>query len=104
MSNITWGFSSDVNTAGGPVHLTLAFNPSHLEIVNPVVQGSVYARQKRRDDSSKSQVVPLLIHGDAAVAGQGINQELLNFSQTRGYGTGGAVHLVINNPDWLYHL
>ncbi|MDP5240442.1 2-oxoglutarate dehydrogenase E1 component [Uliginosibacterium sp. 31-16] len=91
------GFSSDVSTAGGPVHLTLAFNPSHLEIVNPVVQGSVYARQKRRGDDSKSQVVPLLIHGDAAVAGQGINQELLNFSQTRGYGTGGAVHLVINN-------
>ncbi len=91
------GFSSDVTTEGGPVHLSLAFNPSHLEIVNPVVQGSVYARQQRRGAEGKSQVLPLLIHGDAAVAGQGINQELLNFSQTRGYGTGGAVHLVINN-------
>lgn len=91
------GFSSDVSTSGGPVHLSLAFNPSHLEIVNPVVQGSVYARQKRRGDESKNQVVSVLIHGDAAVAGQGINQELINFSQTRGYGTGGAVHLVINN-------
>ncbi len=90
------GFSSDVNTAGGPVHLTLAFNPSHLEIVNPVVLGSVYARQKRRNQA-KEQVLPVLIHGDAAVAGQGINQEILNFSQTRGYGTGGAVHIVINN-------
>ncbi|MDB5800361.1 MAG: sucA [Rhodocyclales bacterium] len=90
------GFSSDVNTAGGPVHLTLAFNPSHLEIVNPVVLGSVYARQTRRE-ANKGQVMPVLIHGDAAVAGQGINQEILNFSQTRGYGVGGAIHIVINN-------
>jgi 2-oxoglutarate dehydrogenase E1 component len=91
------GFSSDVNTPGGPLHLSLAFNPSHLEIVNSVVEGSVYSRQKRRDDVNKNQVMAVLIHGDAAVAGQGINQELLNFSQTRGYGTGGTVHLVINN-------
>jgi len=91
------GFSSDVNTAGGPVHLTLAFNPSHLEIVNPVVEGSVFARQVRRGDAEKSQVLPVLIHGDAAVAGQGVNQEMLNFAQTRGYGTGGTVHLVVNN-------
>lgn len=92
------GFSSDVATPGGPVHLTLAFNPSHLEIVNPVVQGSVYARQQRRGgDAAKNQVIPVLIHGDAAVAGQGINQEILNFSQTRGYGVGGTVHIVINN-------
>ncbi|MFT3736908.1 MAG: 2-oxoglutarate dehydrogenase E1 component [Rhodocyclaceae bacterium] len=90
------GFSSDVNTAGGPVHLTLAFNPSHLEIVNPVVLGSVFARQKRRD-GKQEQALPILIHGDAAVAGQGINQEILNFSQTRGYGVGGAVHIIINN-------
>ncbi len=90
------GFSSDVNTAGGPVHLTLAFNPSHLEIVNPVVLGSVYARQTRRE-GNKGQVLPVIIHGDAAVAGQGINQEILNFSQTRGYGVGGAIHIVINN-------
>ncbi len=91
------GFSSDVMTPGGPVHLTLAFNPSHLEIINPVVQGSVYARQTRRKDAEKGQVIPVLIHGDAAVAGQGVNQEMLTFSQTRGYGTGGTVHIVINN-------
>jgi len=91
------GYSSDVATPGGPVHLTLAFNPSHLEIVNPVVQGSVYARQVRRGAAGKREVVPVLIHGDAAVAGQGVNQETLNFSQTRGYGTGGTVHLVVNN-------
>ncbi len=91
------GFSSDVMTAGGPVHLTLAFNPSHLEIVNPVVEGSVYARQTRRGEKGKSEVVPVLIHGDAAVAGQGVNQEMLNFAQTRGYGTGGTIHTVVNN-------
>jgi 2-oxoglutarate dehydrogenase E1 component len=91
------GFSSDVMTPGGPVHLTLAFNPSHLEIINPVVEGSVYARQVRRKDEKKIQVLPVLIHGDSAVAGQGVNQEMLNFSQTRGYGTGGTVHLVVNN-------
>ena len=91
------GYSSDVGTPSGPVHLTLAFNPSHLEIVNPVVAGSVYARQVRRDNDGKARVVPVLIHGDAAVAGQGVNQEMLNFSQTRGYGTGGTVHLVVNN-------
>jgi 2-oxoglutarate dehydrogenase E1 component len=91
------GFSSDVMTPGGPMHLTLAFNPSHLEIVNPVVEGSVYARQVRRGDAGKKQVLPVLIHGDAAVAGQGVNQEMLNFSQTRGYGTGGTVHMVVNN-------
>ncbi len=91
------GYSSDVGTPGGPVHLTLAFNPSHLEIVNPVVAGSVYARQVRRGALGKVQALPVLIHGDAAVAGQGVNQEMLNFSQTRGYGTGGTVHLVVNN-------
>src|SRR5690606_4298307 len=69
----------------------------HLEIINPVVAGSVYARQFRRDDVEKKQVVGVLIHGDAAVAGQGVNQEMLNFSQTRGYGTGGTVHIVVNN-------
>jgi 2-oxoglutarate dehydrogenase E1 component len=91
------GFSSDISTAGGPVHISLAFNPSHLEIVNPVVEGSVRARQRRRDDKSGDQVLPILIHGDAAFAGQGVVMETLNLSGTRGYGTGGTVHLVVNN-------
>jgi 2-oxoglutarate dehydrogenase E1 component len=91
------GFSSDVSTPGGPVHLTLAFNPSHLEIVNPVVEGSVRARQHRRGDPRGDQVLPILIHGDAAIAGQGVNQECLNMAQTRGYYTGGTIHIVINN-------
>lgn len=91
------GFSSDVSTPGGPVHVTLAFNPSHLEIVNPVVEGSVRARQHRRGDTRGDQVLPILLHGDAAIAGQGVNQECLNMAQTRGYYTGGTIHIVINN-------
>jgi len=91
------GFSSDVSTPGGPVHLSLAFNPSHLEIVNPVVEGSVRARQERRGDTDGSQVLPVQVHGDAAFAGQGVVMETLNLAQTRGYGTGGTVHIVINN-------
>jgi 2-oxoglutarate dehydrogenase E1 component len=91
------GFSSDVSTPGGPVHLSLAFNPSHLEIVNPVVEGSVRARQERRGDAEGAKVVPVLVHGDAAFAGQGVVMETLNLAQTRGYGTGGTVHIVINN-------
>jgi 2-oxoglutarate dehydrogenase E1 component len=91
------GFSSDVSTPGGPVHLTLAFNPSHLEIVNPVVEGSVRARMDRRGDPQGKQVLAVLVHGDAAFAGQGVNQETLALAQTRGYSTGGTVHIIINN-------
>ncbi len=91
------GFSSDISTVGGPVHLSLAFNPSHLEIVNPVVEGSVKARMDRRGDHAGKQVLPILVHGDAAFAGQGVVMETLNLAQTRGYGTGGTVHIVINN-------
>jgi 2-oxoglutarate dehydrogenase E1 component len=91
------GFSSDINTPGGPMHLSLAFNPSHLEIVNPVVEGSVRARQHRRRDREGQQVLAVLIHGDAAFAGQGVVMETLNLSQTRGYRTGGTVHIIVNN-------
>ncbi len=91
------GFSSDVSTRGGPVHVSLAFNPSHLEIVNPVVEGSARARQERRGLEGGKQVLPVLVHGDAAFIGQGVVMETLNLAQTRGYGTGGTVHIVINN-------
>jgi 2-oxoglutarate dehydrogenase E1 component len=91
------GFSSDVSTPGGPVHLSLAFNPSHLEIVNPVVEGSVKARMDRRGDKAGDQVLAVLVHGDAAFAGQGVVMETLALAQTRGYYTGGTVHIVINN-------
>src|SRR5665213_1377217 len=91
------GFSSDIATDGGPVHLSLAINPSHLEIVNPVVEGSVKARMDRRGDADGLQVLPVLVHGDAAFAGQGVVMETLNLAQTRGYGTHGTVHIVINN-------
>ncbi len=91
------GFSSDISTPGGSVHLSLAFNPSHLEIVNPVVEGSVKARMDRRGDKLGDQVLPVLVHGDAAFAGQGVVMETLALAKTRGYYTGGTVHLVINN-------
>ena len=91
------GFSSDVTTVGGPVHLSLSFNPSHLEIVNPVVEGSVKARLDRRGDTEGDTVLPVLVHGDAAFAGQGVIMETLALAQTRGYYTGGTVHIVINN-------
>ncbi len=91
------GFSADLKTAGGNVHVVLAFNPSHLEVVNAVVEGSVRARQEQRGDSAGATVVPLLIHGDAAFAGQGVVMETLQLSQARGFSTGGTLHIVINN-------
>ncbi|GAG32267.1 unnamed protein product, partial [marine sediment metagenome] len=93
------GFSSDIKTeSGNVIHLALAFNPSHLEIISPVVEGSVRARLRRRGDlDNKDKVLPVLLHGDAAFAGQGVVMETFNFSQARGYCTGGTVHIVINN-------
>ncbi|WP_411358143.1 2-oxoglutarate dehydrogenase E1 component [Pseudidiomarina salilacus] len=91
------GFSSDFATPGGDVHLALAFNPSHLEIVNPVVMGSVRARMDRLGDKDGSKVLPITIHGDSAIAGQGIVQETFNMSQTRGFQCGGSIRIVVNN-------
>ena len=91
------GFSADLRTPAGNVHVALAFNPSHLEIVDPVVEGSVRARQERRDDAQGDKVVPVLMHGDAAFAGQGVVMETLQLSQARGFRTGGTIHIVINN-------
>ncbi|MBS62632.1 2-oxoglutarate dehydrogenase E1 component [Salinisphaera sp.] len=91
------GFSTDIEIEDERVHLVLAFNPSHLEAVNPVVQGSVKARQERRHDEEGETILPVLIHGDASFAGQGIVMETLQLSQAEGYATGGTVHLVVNN-------
>src|SRR6187431_182697 len=91
------GFSADLRTPGGNVHVALAFNPSHLEVVNPVVEGSVRARQERRGDSGDQRVMPVLIHGDAAFAGQGVVMETLQLSQARAFYTGGTIHLIVNN-------
>ncbi|MDJ0927270.1 MAG: 2-oxoglutarate dehydrogenase E1 component [Gammaproteobacteria bacterium] len=91
------GFSSDIRTPGDKVHVVLAFNPSHLEIVNPVVEGSVRARQERRNDTVGSEILPVLVHGDAAFAGQGVVTETFQLSQARGFSTGGTVHIVVNN-------
>lgn len=91
------GFSSDVASRGGIVHLALAFNPSHLESINSVVQGSVRARQDRLGEDRLKAVLAVLIHGDASFAGQGIVMETLNMAETQGYAIGGTLHIVINN-------
>jgi len=91
------GFSADMKTAGGNVHIALAFNPSHLEIVNPVVEGSVRARQQRRGDTERQEVLPVLIHGDAAFSAQGVVTETFQMSQANGFRTGGSIHIVVNN-------
>lgn len=91
------GFSSDFATKGGNVHLALAFNPSHLEIVNPVVMGSVRARTNRLNDWVFDQVLPITIHGDSAITGQGVVAETFNMSQTRAFNVGGTIRIVINN-------
>ena len=91
------GFSADMKTPGGNMHIALAFNPSHLEIVNPVVEGSVRARQQRRGDDERQEVLPVLVHGDAAFAGQGVVTETFQMSQTNGFRTGGTIHVVVNN-------
>ena len=91
------GFSSNIDTPGGPLHLSLAFNPSHLEIVDPVVEGSARARQERRGDREGSQVMSILIHGDAAFSGQGVVMETFNMSQSRGYSTKGTLHVIVDN-------
>ncbi len=91
------GFSTDIRTPAGNVHVALAFNPSHLEVVNPVVEGSVRARQQRCNDTKGDKVAPVLIHGDAAFAGQGVVMETLQMSQARGFYTGGTLHVIINN-------
>jgi 2-oxoglutarate dehydrogenase E1 component len=91
------GFSADLKTGSGNVHVALAFNPSHLEVVNAVVEGSARARQERRGDELGDKVLPVQIHGDAAFAGQGVIMETLQLSQARGFSTGGSVHVIINN-------
>ncbi|MCS6857525.1 MAG: 2-oxoglutarate dehydrogenase E1 component, partial [Sandaracinaceae bacterium] len=91
------GYSTDRIVGGKRVHLTMSFNPSHLEFVNPVVEGRVRAKQDRRGDAERKRVMPILIHGDAAFIGQGIVAETLNLSRLKGYATGGTIHIVINN-------
>lgn len=90
------GYSSNLETPAGSLHVALAYNPSHLEIVNPVVLGQCEP-QERRGEDGQAKVVGVLIHGDSALGGLGVNQTTFNLSQTQGYGTGGTLHLVINN-------
>ncbi|MGB5451543.1 MAG: 2-oxoglutarate dehydrogenase E1 component [Sedimenticolaceae bacterium] len=91
------GFYSNIQTSGGPVHLSLAFNPSHLEVIAPVVQGGCRARQDRHEEDGPDLVLPVIVHGDAAFIGQGVVTETLNLSKTPAYGTGGTLHVVVNN-------
>ncbi len=91
------GFASDIQTPGGPLHMAMAFNPSHLEIVDPVVLGSARARQVRRKDENHDKVMPILIHGDSSFSGQGVIMELFQMSETRGFAVGGTLHIVVNN-------
>jgi 2-oxoglutarate dehydrogenase E1 component len=91
------GYASDIQTSGSEVHMALAFNPSHLEIVDPVVLGSVRARQVRRGDANHEKVMPILIHGDAAFSAQGVVMELFQMSEVRGFAVGGTLHIIINN-------
>ena len=91
------GFSSDIKTSTGEMHLALAFNPSHLEIVSPVVEGSVRSRQDRHKDANGDHIVPISIHGDAAFAGQGVVMETFNMADSRGYSTKGTIHIIVNN-------
>jgi 2-oxoglutarate dehydrogenase E1 component len=91
------GYARDVDTLAGPIRVALAFNPSHLEVVGPVVLGWVRAQQQKRADLDGNKVLPVLVHGDAAMAGQGVVMEALNMSSTRGFRTGGTLHVVINN-------
>jgi 2-oxoglutarate dehydrogenase E1 component len=91
------GFASDIQTPGGPLHMAMAFNPSHLEIVDPVVLGSARARQVRRHDQNHDKVMPILIHGDASFSGQGVVMELFQMSEVRGFAVGGTLHIVVNN-------
>jgi 2-oxoglutarate dehydrogenase E1 component len=92
------GFSRDRETGSGrKVHLSLAANPSHLEAIDPVIEGEVRAKQNHRRDSGCNQVVPVLMHGDAAFTGQGVVAETLGLSELDGYRTGGTVHIIVNN-------
>ena len=99
------GYSNDwVTSTGKKVHLSLCFNPSHLEFVNPVALGRTRAKQDRTGDRAREKGMALLIHGDASFIGEGVVQETLNLSELRGYEVGGALHVIVNNQLGLYHL